>query len=76
MLEITFKIRPVRSAADLEFTVRLFNAYSSTLGIDLSYQDFAAELATLPGKYAPSAGELLLARDMTGEPLGCVGSIR
>jgi ribosomal protein S18 acetylase RimI-like enzyme len=73
MPEITFQIRPVRSAADLEVTVQLFNAYSSALGIDLSYQDFAVELATLPGKYAAPTGELLLARDIQGEPLGCVG---
>jgi GNAT superfamily N-acetyltransferase len=73
MPQIVFQIKPVRSATDLETTVRLFDAYASSLGIDLSYQDFAAELATLPGKYAAPAGELLLARDMTGEPLGCVG---
>ncbi len=48
-----FQIRPVRSAADLEATLQLFNAYASALEVDLSYQDFATELATLPGKYAP-----------------------
>ena len=37
----------------------------------MAYQDFATELATLPGKYAPPAGELLLARDPMGTPLGC-----
>lgn len=51
----------------------LFNAYASALGVDLGYQDFATELATLPGKYAAPAGELLLACDNHGEPLGCVG---
>jgi GNAT superfamily N-acetyltransferase len=51
----------------------LFNAYASSLGIDLAYQDFATEQATLPGKYAPPAGELLVARDSHGLPLGCVG---
>ena len=68
-----FLIKPVRSAADLEAIVRLFNAYASALGVDLGYQDFVTELATLPGKYAPPAGELLLACDNHGEPLGCVG---
>src|SRR4051794_5600290 len=72
MPEFTFQITPVRSAVDLDVTARLFNAYASALGIDLSYQDFATELATLPGKYAAPAGELLLARDLRGEPLGCV----
>jgi len=62
MPEITFQIRPVRSAADLVATVRLFNAYAFALGIDLSYQDFAAELATPPGKYGASAGELQTTR--------------
>ncbi len=68
-----FQIRPVRTLADLKATAQLFNAYASSLGIDLAFQDFAAELTTLPGKYAAPAGELLLARDIRGEPLGCIG---
>jgi ribosomal protein S18 acetylase RimI-like enzyme len=68
-----FHIKPVRSAADRQATVQLFNAYASSLGIDLAYQDFATEVATLPGKYAAPTGELLLARANDGEPLGCVG---
>jgi ribosomal protein S18 acetylase RimI-like enzyme len=71
--ETLFQIKPVRSYADLEATVQLFNAYASSVGIDLGYQDFATEMATLPGKYATPTGELLLARDSHGEPLGCVG---
>lgn len=73
MPRTVFRISPVRSAADLEATARLFGAYAASLAIDLSYQGFAAELATLPGRYAAPAGELLLARDLHGEPLGCVG---
>jgi ribosomal protein S18 acetylase RimI-like enzyme len=69
----SFQIRPVRSAADLAATLELFKAYAAWLGIDLGFQDFAAELATLPGKYAPPAGELLLARDFHSQALGCVG---
>lgn len=68
-----FRIEPARSAADLEAAARLFDAYAAALGIDLAFQDFAAELAGLPGKYAPPAGELLLARGRRDEPLGCVG---
>lgn len=72
MLQPEFQIEPVRSAADLAATVRLFEAYAASLGIDLAYQDFATELATMPGKYAPPSGELLLARGGQGSPLGCV----
>lgn len=50
----------------------LFRAYAASLDVDLAYQDFQTELAALPGKYAPPAGELLLARDIGGAPLGCV----
>ncbi|MFZ1431653.1 MAG: GNAT family N-acetyltransferase [Geminicoccaceae bacterium] len=73
MPDAAFEITPVRSAADLEATVQLFKAYAASLTIDLAYQDFAAELAGMPGKYAPPAGELLLARDLQGRPSGCVG---
>ncbi len=73
MSETSFRISPVRSVTDLEATVQLFNAYASSIGVDLGYQDFVTELATMPGKYAAPAGELLLARDNRGEPSGCVG---
>src|SRR5271155_109204 len=68
-----FRIAPVRTANDLASTVRLFRAYASSLDIDLSYQDFEAEMEAMPGKYAPPAGELLLARHSNGTPVGCVG---
>jgi GNAT superfamily N-acetyltransferase len=69
----SFRIAPVRTANDLASTVRLFRAYASSLDIDLSYQDFEAEMDAMPGKYAPPAGELLLARRSSGTPVGCVG---
>ncbi|KAL8753075.1 MAG: hypothetical protein Q9199_005300 [Rusavskia elegans] len=65
-------IESVRCKTDLEDTKGLFIAYAESLGIDLSFQDFQAELDTLPGKYAAPAGELLLARDVDGSPIGCV----
>jgi ribosomal protein S18 acetylase RimI-like enzyme len=73
MPERSFQIGAARSTADLAAVVQLFEAYASSIGIDLGYQDFDTELATLPGKYATPDGELLLARDRNGAPLGCVG---
>jgi ribosomal protein S18 acetylase RimI-like enzyme len=48
-------------------------AYAASLDVDLAYQNFAAEMAAMPGSYSPPAGELLLARAPDGAPLGCVG---
>ena len=68
-----FRIAPARTPEDIATVADLFRDYAASLPVDLGYQDFEAELAALPGKYAPPQGELLLARDGDGEPLGCVG---
>jgi GNAT superfamily N-acetyltransferase len=67
------RIVPVRTDDDLASVVELFRAYASSLDIDLSYQNFEAELQAMPGQYAPPAGELLLARTSDRRPVGCVG---
>ena len=68
-----FQILPVRTPDDLAAAAALFAGYAASLPVDLAYQDFGGELAALPGKYASPAGELFLARDAAGAPLGCVG---
>ena len=44
--------------------------YAEGLGVDLCFQQFDAELATLPGDYAEPHGALLLAL-VDGEVAGC-----
>ena len=67
----SFSITVVRSDVDLKATIELFYAYAHSLGIDLSFQDFDTEMASMPGKYAPPTGELLLAKSTAGEAIGC-----
>jgi ribosomal protein S18 acetylase RimI-like enzyme len=67
-----FRIRPARAPPQIATAAALFEEYAAGLGVDLGYQGFPAELAGLPGLYAPPAGELLLAWGESGEALGCV----
>jgi ribosomal protein S18 acetylase RimI-like enzyme len=71
MSDATFTIAMAQPGVDLDDARALFRAYAASLPIDLAYQGFATELATLPGAYAAPSGALLLARDRTGAPIGC-----
>ena len=46
--------------------------YAASLNVDLCFQNFEAELATLPGDYAPPEGQFLLAF-VDGTLAGCGG---
>lgn len=68
-----FTITPATTPHDLASAATLFQAYATVLGQDLTFQNFTTELSTLPGKYAPPTGALLLAKfTSTNEAIGCV----
>ena len=50
MIEIGEALDP----ADIAAARTLFQEYQEALGVDLSFQSFAAELETLPGETLPS----------------------
>ena len=53
---------------------QLFREYAETIGVDLCFQAFEAEIDGLPGDYAAPAGALLVAL-LDGLPAGC-GALR
>lgn len=59
-------------ADDLPDIRTLFRDYAEGLGVDLGFQGFEAELAALPGRYAPPEGAMLIARNGDDAALGCV----
>ncbi|HYF41996.1 MAG TPA: GNAT family N-acetyltransferase [Ramlibacter sp.] len=59
-----------RSAEDFDAVRAIFKEYAQGLGVDLCFQQFDQELATLPGEYAPPRGALLVAL-VDGAVAGC-----
>jgi carbonic anhydrase len=60
------------SAQQVEQVRNLFREYQAELAPQYRARSLGAELARLPGVYAPPKGKLLLASVM-GQPVGCVG---
>lgn len=65
------QIVPVLDADQIQQARALFEEYQRHIAVDLCFQGFADELATLPGAYAPPSGQLLLAMDGV-RVAGCV----
>lgn len=57
----------IHRAIDIAVARELFLEYARALGVDLSFQDFDREVATLPGDYDP-----ILVAHWNGEAAGCV----
>lgn len=66
-------ISQASSPDDIAEIRALFLEYAASLGFSLCFQNFQQELDALPGKYAPPDGVLLLARERSGVPVGCIG---
>jgi len=64
-------IAPATTPRDLDEIGALFREYAGLVAEALCFQNFDAELAALPGDYAPPGGVLLIARDATAAA-GCV----
>jgi len=71
---MTVTLRTLTSPTDpaLEQVRQFFRNYAGWLGVDLCFQNFDQEMATLPGAYAPPRGRLFIA-ELDGRPVGCVG---
>lgn len=65
-IELVYPDTPGR----LEAVRETMREYARSLSVDLCFQNFDAELAGLPGEYAPPTGQLLLAL-VDDMPAGC-----
>ena len=69
--EYRIELRHVNGQDMLKEVKQLFLEYAQSLDIDLAFQDFETELNTLPGKYVPPDGVLVLAL-VNDNSAGCV----
>lgn len=71
-MPIAIRVLTQTDTQALEQVRQFFRNYAASLGVDLSYQGFAEEMASLPGAYSAPKGCLYFA-EYAGQPAGCVG---
>ncbi len=71
-MNVTLRTLTSADTEALEQVRQYFRNYAGWLGVDLSYQNFDQEMASLPGAYATPQGRLFFA-EVDGRPAGCVG---
>lgn len=71
-MAVTLRILSADDHAEIEHVRQFFRNYAAWLGVDLGFQNFGEEMASLPGAYSAPAGRLFFA-ELDGKPAGCVG---
>jgi carbonic anhydrase len=71
-MQVTLRTLSASDTTAIEQVRQYFRNYAAWLGVDLSYQNFDQEMASLPGAYAEPQGRLFFA-ELNGAPAGCVG---
>jgi putative acetyltransferase len=71
IVSTTWQIQPVDSDGALRTVRTLLEEYWESFGFTPCFQNFADELAQLPGAYAPPGGRLALAT-IDEQPAGCI----
>lgn len=69
-----FRVAEANWPAERGCVEALFREYAEGLGVDLGFQEFERELATLPGRYARPSGLVLIA--WSGEEPAGIGALR
>lgn len=67
----SLQISHIRNDNDIATVRELFREYEDKMGLDLCFQGFEAELASLPGNYAEPSGRLLIAA-IDDSVAGCI----
>jgi len=70
-MDAKMKIVPVEGAEALATVHTLLEEYWNSFGFTPCFQNFSAELAGLPGDYAPPRGRLAIGW-VDGRPAGCI----
>ena len=71
-MPVTLRTLTASDSEAIEQVRQYFRNYAAWLGVDLSYQNFDQEMASLPGAYVAPQGRLFFA-EIDGRPAGCVG---